>query len=80
MNHVNLHYSPQREPYKSILVPCLWQSFPLGQANPNTSSTGQVTYTKPVFMGITVGIKAQHYFIVPGIPSDALISLATLLH
>lgn len=53
---------------------------PLGQANPNSSSIGQVIYKKPVFMGITVSIKAQHHFIVPGIPSDALISLVTLLH
>lgn len=70
MNHVNLQLVFMRRALQNLLVPHLWQ------AKPNSSSTGQVTYKKAVFMGITVSIKAQHHFIVSGIPSDALILLA----
>lgn len=80
MNLVNLQLFSKKRALQIHPGAVSVAEFPSGQANPNTSSTGQVTYTKPVFTGITVGIKAQHYFVVTGIPSDTLISLAILLH
>lgn len=52
----------KESPRNPLLAPHLWQSFLLRQAELYSSGTGQMTYKKQPFLGITVRIK-----IMPGL-------------